>query len=392
MPIQKPKAKYALNRISPRRLSAVARKEFIHLIRDWRSLALSIAIPVLLIALFGYALTMDLSDVPTTVWDQSRTAESRELLSLFDGSPYFSLAWRVDNFRALQACLDDGRALVALVIPSDFADRIRGRRPVAIQAIVDGADANNGRLALGYVTAIGQIYNRTLVAQRLTGRNRAGTLVPLALEPRAWYNPDLQSRNVIIPGIIALVMVVIAAMLTSVTIAREWETGTMEQLISTPIRVPELVIGKVIPYFVIGLTDVAIAVAIGRLVFGVPLRGSPGLLFAMASVFLTGALFLGLLLSIVLKTQVLANQLALFSNYLPTLLLSGFVFGIHNMPLPIQAITFIIPARYFIVMLRGIFLKGIGLEILWLNALLLCLYALAMVILAHKKMTLKLKG
>jgi len=335
---------------------------------------------------------MDLSDVPTTVWDQSRTAESRELLSLFDGSPYFSLAWRVDNFRALQACLDDGRALVALVIPSDFADRIRGRRPVAIQAIVDGADANNGRLALGYVTAIGQIYNRTLVAQRLTGRNRAGTLVPLALEPRAWYNPDLQSRNVIIPGIIALVMVVIAAMLTSVTIAREWETGTMEQLISTPIRVPELVIGKVIPYFVIGLTDVAIAVAIGRLVFGVPLRGSPGLLFAMASVFLTGALFLGLLLSIVLKTQVLANQLALFSNYLPTLLLSGFVFGIHNMPLPIQAITFIIPARYFIVMLRGIFLKGIGLEILWLNALLLCLYALAMVILAHKKMTLKLKG
>ena len=392
MPIQKPKAKYALNRISPRRLSAVARKEFIHLIRDWRSLALSIAIPVLLIALFGYALTMDLSDVPTTVWDQSRTAESRELLSLFDGSPYFSLAWRVDNFRALQACLDDGRALVALVIPSDFADRIRGRRPVAVQAIVDGADANNGRLALGYVTAIGQIYNRTLVAQRLTGRNRAGTLVPLALEPRAWYNPDLQSRNVIIPGIIALVMVVIAAMLTSVTIAREWETGTMEQLISTPIRVPELVIGKVIPYFVIGLTDVAIAVAIGRLVFGVPLRGSPGLLFAMASVFLTGALFLGLLLSIVLKTQVLANQLALFSNYLPTLLLSGFVFGIHNMPLPIQAITFIIPARYFIVMLRGIFLKGIGLEILWLNALLLCLYALAMVILAHKKMTLKLKG
>jgi ABC-2 type transport system permease protein len=382
----------AMNRISLRRLLALTRKEFIHLIRDWRSLALSIAIPVLLIALFGYALTMDLSDVPTTVWDQSRTAESRELLSLFDGSPYFSLDFQVDNFKDLQTQLDDGRALVALVIPSDFADRIRGRRSAAIQAVVDGTDANNGRLAMGYITAIGQIYNRDVIARRLANRGAAGPPVPLALEPRAWYNPDLQSRNVIIPGIIALVMVVIAAMLTSVTIAREWETGTMEQLISTPIRVPELVVGKVIPYFIIGLADVAIAVIIGRLIFDVPLRGSTGLLFAMASVFLTGALFLGLLLSIVLKTQVLANQLALFSNYLPTLMLSGFVFGIHNMPLPIQAITFIIPARYFIAMLRGIFLKGIGLEILWLNAVLLCIYALVMVILAHKKMTLKLKG
>ncbi len=386
------RAPKSTGRLSVRRLGAITRKEFIHLIRDWRSLALSIAIPVLLIALFGYALTMDLSDVPTAVWDQSRTAESRELLALFDGSPYFSLAFRVDNFRDLRARLDDGRALVALVIPSDFADRLRGSRPATIQAIVDGADANNGRLALGYVTAIGQIYNRNVIARRLANRGMSAALLPLALEPRAWYNPDLQSRNVIIPGIIALVMVVIAAMLTSVTIAREWETGTMEQLISTPVRVPELVIGKVIPYFAIGLADVALAVIIGRLIFDVPLRGSTGLLFAMASVFLTGALFLGLLLSIVLKTQVLANQLALFSNYLPTLMLSGFVFGIHNMPLPVQAITFIIPARYFIAMLRGIFLKGIGLEILWLNAVLLCLYAVVMVILAHKKMILKLKG
>jgi ABC-2 type transport system permease protein len=165
----------------------------------------------------------------------------------------------------------------------------------------------------------------------------------------------------------------------------------MEQLISTPLRVSELVIGKVLPYFAIGMGDVAIAVFMGHFLFGVPLRGNPGLLFAMAAVFLSGALFFGLLLSIVLKTQVLANQLAVFASYLPTLLLSGFVFGIHNMPMPIQVITYIVPARYFIALMRGIFLKGIGLEILWLNALLLTVYALIMLLLAHFKLRLKLE-
>ncbi|MFH1981000.1 MAG: ABC transporter permease [Pseudomonadota bacterium] len=378
--------------INHRRLWAVARKEFIHVIRDWRSLVLSIAIPILLIALFGYALTMDLTDVPTAVWDQSRTAESRELLSLYNGSPYFSITHSVDTYRDLKALIDSGQAMVAMVIPGDFSDAVRAGRPSVVQAIVDGADANNASLAMGYVTAIGQIFNSRLLAQRLNDRGLSAGGLPVVMEPRAWYNPEMRSRNVIIPGIIALVMVVIAAMLTSVTVAREWETGTMEQLISTPIRVPELVIGKVVPYFVIGLTDVAVAVVMGRWIFDVPLRGNPALLFSMASVFLTGALFLGLLLSIVLKTQVLANQIALFSGYLPTLMLSGFVFGIHNMPLAIQAITYIVPARYFIAMLRGIFLKGVGLEILWLNALLLTVYGGVMVVLAHKKMRLKLEG
>lgn len=375
-----------------RRLAAVARKEFIHVMRDWRSLGLSIAIPIFLIALFGYALTMDLTDVPTAVWDQSRTPQSRELLSLFNGSAYFSVTHTVASYHQLRTLVDNGTVMVALVIPWDFAARAASGHRVTLQAIVDGADANNGSLAMGYLNAIGQIYNRKLLVERMgraAGRP-AGAVVELA--PRAWYNPELRSRNVIIPGIIALVMVVIAAMLTSVTVAREWETGTMEQLISTPIRVPELVIGKVIPYFTIGLADVTLAVVIGRHIFGVPLRGSTGLLFAMASLFLTGALFLGLLLSIVLKSQVLANQIAIFSGYLPTLLLSGFVFGIHNMPTPIQVLTYIVPARYFITLLRGIYLKGIGLEILWLNALLLGVYALVMVTLALRKMKLTLEG
>jgi ABC-2 type transport system permease protein len=371
------------------RFIAVARKEFIHIVRDWRSLVLAIAIPIFLIALFGYALTMDLKHVPTAVWDQSRTAESQRLLSLLDGSAYFSVERHADSYRDLSAMLDAGSVMVALIIPANFADRSRAGRKVVIQAIVDGSDANNASLAMGYINAIGQTYNHGLT---LKGRIASGAAGRVILAPRAWYNPEMDSRMVVIPGIIALVMVVIAAMLTSVTVAREWETGTMEQLISTPIRVPELVLGKVVPYFAIGLTDVAIAVAMGRWMYDVPLRGSTGLLFLTASIFLTGALFLGLLLSIVLKTQVLANQIALFSGYLPTLMLSGFVFGIYNMPAAIQAITYIVPARYFIALLRGIFLKGIGLEILGLNALLLTVYAAIMVILAHRKMRLTLDG
>jgi drug efflux transport system permease protein len=375
--------------MNAQRFMAVARKEFIHVIRDWRSLVLAIAIPIFLIALFGYALTMDLKHVPTAVWDQSRTAESRQLLSLLDGSAYFSIEHHTDSIRDLSAMLDAGSVMVALVIPANFADRSRAGRPVVIQAMVDGSDANNATLAMGYINAIGQIANKGLTVK---ATNTPGSVGRVTLASRAWYNPDMDSRNVVIPGIIALVMVVIAAMLTSVTVAREWETGTMEQLISTPIRVPELVLGKVVPYFAIGLADVAIAVAMGRLLFDVPLRGSTGLLFLSASIFLTGALFLGLLLSIVLKTQVLANQIALFSGYLPTLMLSGFVFGIYNMPAAIQVITFIVPARYFIALLRGIFLKGIGLEILGLNALLLTVYAAIMVILCHRKLRLKLEG
>ncbi|MGD9365380.1 MAG: ABC transporter permease [Desulfobacteraceae bacterium] len=376
---------------SPRRLAAIARKEFLHVLRDWRSLALALAIPMLLIWLFGYALTMDLKNAPMAVWDQSHTPASRDFLHQLDGSPYFVIRQRTDNYRALIDALDRRGVIAALVIPADFSDRLQAGRSTTLQILLEGSDANNANLAMGYINGLTQLFNRKIMVRRLQRTGAGPAVAAVEADIRAWYNPDLRSRNVIVPGIIAVVMVVIAAMLTSVTIAREWETGTMEQLISTPVRVPELVIGKVVPYFVIGLTDVAIAVLMGRFIFHVPLRGNPALLFAMASVFLCGALFLGLVLSIVLKTQVLANQLAIFANYLPTLLLSGFVFSIHNMPPPIQMITYIVPARYFIALLRGIYLKGIGLEVLGLNALLLTAYAGIMVVVAHRKMRLKLE-
>jgi len=377
--------------MNPRRLKAVAKKEFIHVLRDWRSLFLALAIPMVLILLFGYALDLDLKNVPTVVWDQSRTPTSREFVSFFDGSPYFSIIDYHDNYRSIQRDLETGRAMIALVIPSDFTKNVLANRKTSIQVMADGSDANTSRLALGYVTGLGMIYSRKINVARVHLMGGEDMAPPVELVPRAWYNTDLRSRNVIIPGIIAIVMIVIAAMLTSVTVAREWEMGTMEQLISTPIRGPELVFGKVVPYFAIGLADVATAVILGQWLFKVPLRGSTGLVFLVATLFLTGALFFGLMLSVSLKKQVVANQAALLAGFLPTMLLSGFVFAIENMPMPIQCLTYIVPARYFIALLRGIYLKGIGLEILWLNALLLTIYALIMVALTNQRMKLKLE-
>jgi ABC-2 type transport system permease protein len=374
-----------------RRLSAIVRKESLHVIRDWRSLTLALAIPIIMILLYGYALTLDLRNVPTVIWDQSRSPQSRELLSLFQGSPYFSIIGYEDSYGDLQLAIDRGRAMVAVIIPYDFADKVQSGKHVKIQVIVDGSDANTSRLATGYATGIGMIYARNVGSERMQLKGKGDLTPPVELIPRSWYNPDLRSQNVLIPGIIALVMIVVAAMLTSVTVAREWETGTMEQLISTPLRGPELIVGKVIPYFLIGMTDVAMAVAMGKWIFDVPVVGNAGLLFAMAALFLTGALFFGLTLSIVLKSQTLANQMAIMVGFLPTLLLSGFVFAIENMPLPLQVITYIVPARYFIAILRGIYLKGIGLEILWLDALFLLVYAAIMITIANRKFRFKLE-
>jgi ABC-2 type transport system permease protein len=374
-----------------RRLTAVARKESLHLVRDWRSLTLALAIPLILILLYGYALTLDLRLVPTVVWDQSHTPESRELLSLFQSSPYFAVKGYHEDYQGLQNALDRGKAMIALVIPGDFAAKVQAAKPVKIQIIGDGSDANTSRLAMGYAANIGAIYALQVTSEQMQFKGRGELKQPIELIQRAWYNPDLRSQNVLIPGIIALVMIVVAALLTSTTVAREWETGTMEQLISTPLRGPELIFGKVVPYFCIGMTDVIVAVLMGKWIFDVPIVGNAGLLFGLSAIFLTGALFFGMTLSIKLKSQVLANQLAIIAGFLPTLILSGFVFAIENMPLPLQFLTYIVPARYFIAILRGIYLKGIGLEILWLDALFLVVYALLMILLANRNFSFKLE-
>ena len=371
--------------MNPRRLWAVARKEFLHIRRDPRSLGMAIAIPMLLLLLFGYALTLDVDHVPTVVWDQSASPASREFLGQFAGSPYFELNRYVDNYRDVERAIDTRAALVALIIPPDFAARLGAGRPTPVQMIVDGSDANTATIALGYAAAVTTTWSQAIT---LAARQRVGGRAlrpPLDLRPRVWYNPDLESRNYIIPGLIAVITMIIAALLTSLTVAREWERGTMEQLISTPVKGPELILGKLLPYFVLGLLDVVIAVLMGEFLFQVPLRGSVALLFGMAAVFLAGALSLGLLISVVARSQLLASQVAMIATFLPAFLLSGFMYAISNMPAPLQLVTYLIPARYFVALLKGIYLKGVGLEVLIGQAVLLAIFGVITVVLANLK-------
>jgi ABC-2 type transport system permease protein len=371
--------------MKPRRIWAVARKEFTHILRDPRSLGMAIAIPMLLLVLFGYALTLDVDDVPLVIWDQSRSQASHELISHFLGSRYFSLRGYVRNYPEIERAIDSGQALMALIIPTDFARRIESGRAAPVQSIVDGSDSNTATIAMGYADVVTLTYTQNVALaemQRTAGRTLQG---PLELRPRVWFNADMESKNYIIPGLIAVIMMVIAALLTSLTVAREWETGTMEQLISTPVKATELILGKLLPYFAVGMLDVLLAVLMGEFLFRVPLRGNAALLFAMAAIFLAGALSLGMLISIVTKSQLLASQLSMVLTFLPAFLLSGFMYAISNMPQPIQWITRLIPARYFVALLKGIYLKGVGLEVLAVEAGLLALFGALMVAMAHLK-------
>jgi len=367
------------------RLWAVAHKELLHILRDPRSLAMGIAIPMLLLVLFGYALTLDVDDVPLVVWDQSATPASRELVSGFRASRYFSLRAFVDDYGAIERAIDHGDALMAVVIPADLGRAGAGGPAPSVQILVDGSDSNTAAAALGYAESVVRRWGQEVALERL--RRAGGQFVPLPLEVRSrvWFNADMESKNYIIPGLIAVIMMVIAALLTSLTVAREWETGTMEQVVSTPLKGPELILGKFLPYFAIGLLDVALAVLMGALVFDVPLRGSVPLLFATAAVFLTGALALGLVISIVTKGQLLASQLAMVLTFLPAFLLSGFMYDIGNMPRPIQLVTHLVPARYFVTLLKGIYLKGVGLEVLAPQGLLLAAFSAVMLTVATIK-------
>jgi ABC-2 type transport system permease protein len=281
--------------------------------------------------------------------------------------------------------MDLGEIKAAIVIPNGFAKDIRAGRGSEVQLIADGTDPLTAQVLAGYVSAITSGYSQEYVIE---GLSRAGLGIAepfLDVSVRVWFNPELESKNFIIPGFIAVIMMVIAGLLTSLTFAREWERGTMEQLISTPIKVPELVIGKLIPYVELGIIDFILVTVVGTLVFNVPLKGSVLLLFLLTLIFLIGAMSLGMLISIVAKRQVLASQMAILATFLPSFLLSGFVFPIPNMPAILRAITYAVSARYFVTILKGIFLKGIGLSILWVQGVLLIVFSVVVLALSMRK-------
>ena len=357
----------ALNRM---RLIAVARKEALQLRRDRRSLLLAFLLPVLLLVLFGYAITWDVNSLRLAVLDQDHSARSRALLDSFHSSGYFQISARLEQPRQAEALLRAGRAQVVLVIPPDFAARLDGGGTAALQAIVDGSDANTATIALAYTEAIVRTFSQRLRTRRTTVAS------PVHAETRVWFNEELRSRNMIVPGLVAVIMSIIAAMLTSLTIAREWERGTMEQLAATPVTRLEVVLGKLLPYLVIGLADVIAVSVLGVLLYGVPFRGDALLLLVLAFFFLAGSLGLGIFISAVARSQLLATQMAMIVTFLPAYLLSGFMFAIEVMPRPLQAVTLFVPARYFLTVTRGIFLKGVGIPVLWGQGLLMLAFTL----------------
>jgi len=356
---------------------AIAKKEFVHIYRDPRSLALVILMPALLMLLFGYAVTLDVKKVSMAVLDRDRSQESLNFIQRFTASPYFHLRSWVQDEKAMKRLIDQGKVKMGLILPWDFSKTIKAEKMVAVQVLIDGADANTASLILSYAQAIARQYTQEKTVLKVTRMGMQNLSFPIEARPRVWFNEDLESKNYFVPGLVAVIISIIGVLLTGQVIVREWEKGTMELLISTPVRKGELMVGKLFPYFFLGLVDLSLSVLMGKWVFQVPLRGSVALLFALSCIYILVALALGLTISTFAKTQLLANQMSMVIGFLPTFLLSGFTFVISNMPTWLQIITYGIAPRYYVTIVKEIFLKGAGFSFLWRETLVLMVMAMA---------------
>ena len=343
-----------------RRTRAMARKELLHIVRDPRSLMVALTQPVLVLLLFGYALSLDVDRIPTMIYDADRSAESQKLVQEFRGSRYFQVVDEVDSYKPIERAMDQRRILVGVAIPADYSRDLLQGKESPVQILLDGADSNTASIAQGYAEGLVQTYARHARDNATSLRTGSVLQPPVDTRVRVWYNTDLVSRNFIVPGLIGVITMIIAALLTSLTIAREWENGTMEQLLSTPVRPVEMALGKLSAHFLLGLTDMLIALFVGVVIFKVPMRGSLVLLLFSSCVFLYGALAWGLYISAMFRSQIAAYQMGTLTSFLPAFLLSGFIYPIANMPWIIRVISVMVPARYFIDMTKGIFLKGTG--------------------------------
>jgi ABC-2 type transport system permease protein len=350
-----------------RNVQAIAGKEYLHLIRDFRSLYLAFFIPLLLILLFGYALSLDVEDVKTVVVDHNKKEASRDFIRKLDASAYFSVIAHLPDSEAVIRYLDHNQALLGIVIPPDWTANIKGDRKSPLQVIIDGSDPNFAGMTRGYITAFISAANRKELIQFLNRQGLEKIKPPVEGRIRVWFNEDLESRNFIIPGIIAIIIMIVGALMTSLVIAREYENGTMETIRSLPIRPAEFLTGKALPYFFIGLTDVLAAILMGQLLFGVVMKSSFWLMVAASAIYLGVALCIGLLISTLTKSQLVANQMAILVTYLPSLLLSNFVFPVENMPPVLKLITRIVPATYYIDILNGLYLRNLDFFHLWFS-------------------------
>ena len=365
-----------------RRLFYVMWKELLELRTDPRLFAVIFVAPVVQLTMLGYAASTDVRDVPIVVVDQDRSARSRELISRFEASPYFTVVGTADNLNAIDPWLERSRAWMALAIPGDYRDALGNARPATVQVVADGTDSNSTTVALGYAGSLIAAYNEDLLTRRAAAAGVAVPARPIEARIRVWFNPELESRDFMIPGIVALLLLVVTTNLSSMAIVREKELGTLEQLNVTPVTRWQLIVGKLLPYGLIGLVDVVVVTLAAILWFEIPLRGSPVLLGVCSAIYLLTTLGLGLFVSTISSTQQQAMMTSTFFFLTPMLYLSGFIFPIENMPAVIQPLTYLIPLRYFIVIVRGIFLKGVGLAVLWPEILALLAWGLIIVGLA----------
>ncbi|HEY0284164.1 MAG TPA: ABC transporter permease [Vicinamibacterales bacterium] len=369
-----------------RRIWFVMWKEVIELRQDPRIFGIIFIAPVLQLAILGYAATTDVRNVPIVVVDSDRSPGSQDLISQFTGSGIFDIVDVVSDGRDIDRYLESGEAWMALSIPASYGQHLAAGRPTTLQVVADGSDASSTNIALGYASNLIAGYTREMVERRRAAGAPAGGGGG-SIEPRVrvWFNPTLESRYFMLPGIFALLLLVVTSNLSSMAIVREREIGTLEQLNVTPLGRLELIIGKLLPYGIIGLIDVLIVLVVIVFWFEVPLRGSFWLLFGMSLIYLLTTLGLGLFTSTISHTQQQAMMTSTFFFLIPMMYLSGFIFPIENMPAVIQPITYLIPLRYFVVILRGIFLKGVGLETLWPQALALLGWGVVILTLAYMR-------
>jgi drug efflux transport system permease protein len=365
-----------------RRLWYLMWKELLELRQDPRLFGVIFIAPIVQLTFLGYAATTDVKNVPIVVVDQDHTPQSRELISRFDGSPYFTIVGSLNTVAEIEGWFEGNRAWMGLVIPGDYHERVGSNRQAAVQVIADGTDSNSTNVAMGYAVNLVNGYNEELARERLTAAGQ--DVPPRAIDARirVWFNPQLESRDFMIPGIVALLLLVITTNLSSMAVVREKELGTLEQLNVTPVTRWQLILGKLLPYGVIGILDVILVTTVAVTWFEIPLLGSPLLLFATSCIYLLTTLGLGLFISTISNTQQQAMMTATFFFLTPMLYLSGFIFPIENMPAAIQPITYLIPLRYFIIIVRGIFLKGVGVAVLWPQILALLAWGLIIVGLA----------
>lgn len=374
------------------RLLALIRKEIIQILRDPVTLFIMFVLPGVMLILFGVAITLDVDNVRLAVWDLDKTPESREFIRRLTESGYFQVVRRVSSDAEVGQLVDRGEAGVSLVIPPDFEQKLKSADPSPVRIVVDGADNNTATITLSYLNLIVQEYSRERLIEsfRQRGVPVERVRLPVELEPRVWYNPSLDSENFFVPGLIALVMMVSTTVLTATSIVREKERGTIEMLMVSPITRTELVFGKISPYFVIAFINTFLLVVVSRVLFGVPFRGSMALFFALSALFLLTALGFGLFISTLASSQQAAWTVCMLSTVLPSFILSGFIFPIESMPWGIRLFTYLVPVRYFMVIVRGIVLKGVGVESLVPEIVGLAVFAVAAVLISSRRVARRL--